>query len=270
MQKSLYLKLSLAFFLIAVITAGLIAVFIRLTSIDRLTKLILDQQRSTMEQVLTEYYTTSGSWDGIVLNWRVIQTWAFQSQMQGQGNPNRQQMGERGLNQPGRFNLFGLADENNTVLVAVDTNYPAGSILPARLVRAGSPITVDNVQVGTLLTARRLPSLTPEETMFISRTNQALLLAMLGAFLVAILIAVLLARTLTRPLRALTQAAQGITRGQLEQEVQVNSQDEIGELAAAFNQMSREVARVNQLRRQMTADIAHDLRTPLTVISGYI
>ena len=52
--------------------------------------------------------------------------------------------------------------------------------------------------------------------------------------------------------------------------MKVSSNDEIGQLAVAFNRMSQEVARVNQLRRQMTADIAHDLRTPLTVISGYI
>jgi len=56
----------------------------------------------------------------------------------------------------------------------------------------------------------------------------------------------------------------------LEQQVKVRSNDEIGQLATAFNRMSQEVARVNQLRKQMTADIAHDLRTPLTVISGYI
>ena len=41
-------------------------------------------------------------------------------------------------------------------------------------------------------------------------------------------------------------------------------------LAAEFNQMSADLARATQLRRQMTADIAHDLRTPLTVLSGYL
>jgi signal transduction histidine kinase len=49
----------------------------------------------------------------------------------------------------------------------------------------------------------------------------------------------------------------------------VRTQDEIGELATSFNQMSTHLARANQLRRQMTADIAHDLRTPTSVIMGY-
>jgi signal transduction histidine kinase len=61
-----------------------------------------------------------------------------------------------------------------------------------------------------------------------------------------------------------------MARGQLEQRVEVRSSDEIGELAGAFNQMSAELTRSNQARRQMTADIAHDLRTPLTVIAGYV
>jgi signal transduction histidine kinase len=58
--------------------------------------------------------------------------------------------------------------------------------------------------------------------------------------------------------------------GELSQQVTVNSKDEIGELAESFNRMSSEVAKANQLRKQMTADIAHDLRTPLTVIAGYV
>jgi signal transduction histidine kinase len=118
--------------------------------------------------------------------------------------------------------------------------------------------------------ARQPPGFNPQETLFLQRTNQALLFAILGALVVALVMGILLARTLTGPLQALTQAAHSITRGQLEQQVKVRSNDEIGQLASAFNRMSQEVARVNQLRRQMTADIAHDLRTPLTVISGYI
>jgi len=73
----------------------------------------------------------------------------------------------------------------------------------------------------------------------------------------------------TRPLRELTAASRAMARGDLEQSVTVRSQDELGELALAFNQMSAELARANQARRQMTADIAHDLRSPLSVISGY-
>jgi signal transduction histidine kinase len=134
----------------------------------------------------------------------------------------------------------------------------------------GESVEVNGAIVGTILTAARPPSLSPPEMAYLQRANVALLLASGGALLVALLVGVLLARTLTRPLNALTHAAHRMAGGELEQEVPVRSADEIGELAAAFNRMSREVSRANSARRQMTSDIAHELRTPLTVIAGYV
>jgi two-component system sensor histidine kinase BaeS len=124
--------------------------------------------------------------------------------------------------------------------------------------------------VGTILTARLPPGLSPEESAFLTRTNWALVLAGLGAVLVAVLVGFVLARSLTRPLHDLTLATNRLAAGELEQAVTVKSSDEIGRLSQAFNQMSRELASANQARRQMTADIAHELRTPLTVVAGYI
>ncbi len=60
MSKSLSWKLTLAFILVAFTTAALVALFIRLTSTDRLTSLIIDQQKSSMEQTLIQYYETDG------------------------------------------------------------------------------------------------------------------------------------------------------------------------------------------------------------------
>jgi signal transduction histidine kinase len=79
-----------------------------------------------------------------------------------------------------------------------------------------------------------------------------------------------MARTFTRPLQELSRASRKMAQGDLQQAVPVRTQDELGELAATFNQMSAKLDQANQARRQMTADIAHDLRTPLTVLSGYL
>jgi two-component system sensor histidine kinase BaeS len=88
--------------------------------------------------------------------------------------------------------------------------------------------------------------------------------------LVALVVGGLLARTLTRPLRELTAATQAMAGGKLDQQVNVRSADEIGELATSFNRMSADLARASQLRKQMTADLAHDLRTPLSIVRGYM
>jgi signal transduction histidine kinase len=268
MLRSLYGKLTLAFMLVAFTTAALVALFIRLTSADRLAQLVIDQQRSSLEQALSDYYDTNGSWQGVEQNWSQIRTLTLPTPAGASAEHNPPD--ERPPDSQGGHNLFGLADAQGVVIVSVDPGYPAGSTLPANVLRAGSPVTVDEQQVGTILTARQPPGFNPQEARFLQRTNEALIFASTGALLVALVMGILLARTLAGPLQALTRAAQSITQGQLEQEVKVGTGDEIGQLASAFNRMSREVARVNQLRRQMTADIAHDLRTPLTVISGYI
>jgi two-component system sensor histidine kinase BaeS len=86
---------------------------------------------------------------------------------------------------------------------------------------------------------------------------------------VALLLGIVLARNLTKPLRELTSATRAVAVGDLDQQVPVRSKDELGQLAEAFNQMNANLARSRDLRRQMTADIAHELRTPLSVILAH-
>jgi signal transduction histidine kinase len=80
---------------------------------------------------------------------------------------------------------------------------------------------------------------------------------------------IFLSRALTRPIRELTRATHAISEGDLSQQVPVRTSDELGELAQAFNRMSTELSRSVNTRKQMTADIAHELRTPLSLILGH-
>ncbi len=269
MIKSLYWKVTLAFMAVAFTTAVLVALFIRLTSADRLQQIIIDQRRASMAQALGEYYFQNGSWNGVEQDWLKIQFQNSPTPVAPAGNPPPQDNRPFGGG-PNKGNFLGLADAQGKVIVSVDPEYPTGSTLPADQLKAGTRVTANGKQVGTILIARQPPGFNSQEALYLQRTNQALIYAILGALVVALIMGILLARTLAGPLQALTRATQSITQGHLEQQVKVTSNDEIGQLAIAFNRMSQEVARVNQLRRQMTADIAHDLRTPLTVISGYI
>ena len=85
----------------------------------------------------------------------------------------------------------------------------------------------------------------------------------------ALFVGVLLARTITNPIKELTTATTAVAQGELGRQVDVHSKDEIGALANSFNQMSTDLSNASQYRRQMTADIAHELRTPLSIILGY-
>jgi signal transduction histidine kinase len=277
-KLSLARKLTLAFLLVALTAALLVAVFIRLTNANQFNQLVVAQQRSAFETTLVSYYETNGSWQGVwqyVLQTRNSPSAQATSQPDvgngygyGYGQPGG---GGRGLGPSGDHGLmFGLVDGQGNVVIPLAPDYPLGMhVSPAGLTQ-GTPVTVNGQTVGTMLTPPSPPGLTPEESAYLQRTDLALLLASGGALLVAVLVGLLLARTLTQPLQALTQAAHRMAGGELGQQVTVRSGDEIGELATAFNQMSRELERAIQVRRQMTADIAHELRTPLTVIAGYI
>jgi signal transduction histidine kinase len=90
------------------------------------------------------------------------------------------------------------------------------------------------------------------------------------ASVAALVLGLLLTESVARPLRAVRDAAQRIGLGELSVRVPLNSDDEVGDLAEAFNQMAADLERNEQQRRTMMADIAHELRTPLAVIRGQV
>ena len=112
---------------------------------------------------------------------------------------------------------------------------------------------------------------------FLRNVDFAILITGGGIALVAILISLFLARSLTKPLKSLTTAVEHMQGGDYTQRVDPpNSQDEIGHLSYAFNAMAStietdvtELKRQDELRRDLIANIAHDLATPLTSVQGF-
>jgi two-component system OmpR family sensor kinase/two-component system sensor histidine kinase BaeS len=110
--------------------------------------------------------------------------------------------------------------------------------------------------------------LTPSAQAFLDQINRVLLQAGLVAGVLAVLMGIIIARGLTAPLGRLAAAARRISRGKLDQQVQVKGADEVTDLAQAFNEMATNLREAESLRRNMVADIAHELRTPLSVMQG--
>ncbi len=256
-------KLTLAFLLVAVTAAAIVAVFIRLTNVTRLNDLILEQQRAEFAALVTNYYQQTGSVAGLNKFLRQVNS-------SGQPQPVPPNLVNPPQGLPERRNLFGFADAHGIVIVPLDKQFIIGQRLPSDILNRNEPLEVDGVMIGTILSQPLSINLTPQERAYLERTNEALTIAALVAAMLALIVGFLLARTLTRPLHALTQATEKMAGGELDQQVSITSHDEIGELAESFNRMSRQVAQANRLRKQMTADVAHDLRTPLTVIAGYV
>ena len=145
----------------------------------------------------------------------------------------------------------------------------SGTLADPQQLSQAVPVLVNGATVGTVYLSGTPGRSTAAES-YLAGTDLALGAAALIAVLVALALGALLARLVTRPVRDLTNAARQIASGALGQQVPVRSRDELGLLASQFNAMSADLARATELRQRMTADIAHDLRTPLTVIAGYL
>jgi signal transduction histidine kinase len=257
MLRSLVLKLTLAFLLVGLIGAGLVAVFVRWRTQTAFNRLVLDQNQQELVANLTLYYKNNGSWVGVERAFTPGTDLPL---------PPRETLPQA----EARRSLFTITDQGGRVVFGGPPGF-AGHELSKADLKTGIPIAVDNNIVGWLLFTPRLDRWRPgtPEGDFLVSVNSAILLSALVAVLLALIIGGLLAATLTRSLRELTAATKEVAHGQLGLQVQVRSKDELGDLAQSFNQMSSELARSNQLRRQMSADIAHDLRNPLSVIMGY-
>ena len=105
---------------------------------------------------------------------------------------------------------------------------------------------------------------------FLNEVNRALLVAIAVAAGSALILAILLARSIVRPIEQLTSATRGIAGGDLNQRVVIGSSHEIGSLARAFNSMADGRQRLEGLRRNLVNDVAHELRTPLANLQGYL
>jgi signal transduction histidine kinase len=154
------------------------------------------------------------------------------------------------------------------VVVADTSGAWLGQRLDVTRLANAVPIEVGGVRVGMLLTNGGMGAQGGQAREVLSRVNRGFWLAALAAGLAAVAAGGLLAYGLVRPIRRLTAATTAVARGQLDQRVPVTTRDEVGELGAAFNAMAASLERAARLRRDMTADIAHELRNPIAVLQG--
>lgn len=105
---------------------------------------------------------------------------------------------------------------------------------------------------------------------FINSVNRSLLLAVFITGFGTVGVAFALSQRILGPVEALTAAARSMQYGNLSRRVSEHSKDEIGDLARAFNAMAAGLQHLEELRRNMVNDVAHELRTPLSNIRGYL
>lgn len=262
MRRSLQGKLILSYLAVALITVLVVSALIRLTSGQSLMNLVVEQQTALLKETVQDYYSTHSTLEGFFDYY--VQTNRTEPGLPQPGGPEKRP-GMRDLR-----GVHGLVDAEYQALIPT-FGYEVGQTVPADRIRATISVEVDGQTVAWILPDTGFQfKLSAEEQLFLQRTTLAIGLAALAGVLAAVSMGFMLAGRLLKPIRRLTQASQALARGDLQQQVPVTSHDELGQLTATFNQMSADLARADQQRKRMTADITHDLSTPLQVISGYI
>jgi len=242
-MRSITLKLILSFLLIGLISIFIIIQLARQNTQTEFNRFIAGGRGDDLVAELVNYYQTHGSWDGVD---RTISP------------------GDGEIMVPS----YTIADAQGIALFE-GGGFKGGAVIPDHELEFGIPISVGGKTTGILVMERLPFPGNPREEEFIQRINNVLIYSGLGAGLIALLLGILLSRTISRPIRELTKATHAVSEGDLNQQLPVRSKDEIGELTRAFNKMSAELSRSVNARKQMTADIAHELRTPLSLILGH-
>ncbi len=241
---SLKIKLTFAFLFVSLAGILLVALLAALVTMREFGNFVDAQNQAQIVERLGTYYEENGGWGELA-----------------RANPRRLPFNQ----QNGRF--YAVANADGRILLP-GNGLQRNIFAPPELVRRGEAIVVDGVQVGTLI-ATPQPIRGRILNDFTRRINMILLIAAMGATAVSLILGYLIARTLTRPLQEMTLATQKIADGDLSQQIPVRSDDELGKLATSFNRMNDQLSQSRHHRRQMTADIAHDLRTPLSIILGH-
>lgn len=199
---------------------------------------------------LAAYYAQHGGWDGVAA---VMPNMGGAGHGQGRG---------QGRGQPGTL----LADAQGRIVydsagARTDQTLTAGEQASAAAISSGGGT------VGYLVMTAGGPLGTSAQA-FLDQLRTTLIVAALAASALGVLLGLVISRTLTAPLAEVAQAARAFAARQWDRRVAVGGAEEIADVGRAFNLMADSLQQAETLRRNLMADIAHELGTPLTVIQG--
>jgi len=203
---------------------------------------------------LEVYYQQNGSWEGA--------TTLLANHAGGRGMGQGMMMGRPHLR---------LADARGNV-VADSRDEPSGKLTSTERGAAIVLQTERGEVIGYLVAeaSSGMMQVRSNEQQLLDRLVRAAWIAATIAGCLALLLALLLSYGLLQPVVDLTRAAVKMANGDLSQRVQVKRKDELGTLGTAFNHMASSLQRAEQNRRAMTADIAHELRTPIAIQRAHL
>ncbi|NTV65820.1 MAG: HAMP domain-containing protein, partial [Oscillochloris sp.] len=248
MRPRIFILMLIAFALVIILGVGGMVAFFGLTvaSIEsRSTSAGILSQSSVRAEArdLAGYYRRHDSWDGVNAQF---------SELEGDLNLSADQTAT-------------LVDVEGAVLASTGVGQEASSSGYSQRV----PISSNGEVVGTLVISYgNMRSGMPGMMIDGKRILKGFASAGLALAAILLALATFFSRQISHPMDQLTNAAQALADGDMSVRVRPSALREVGDLAAAFNRMADSLVQADQQRRQLTADVAHELRTPLSIIKG--
>ncbi|MFC1940907.1 sensor histidine kinase [Chloroflexota bacterium] len=245
MVHSLRFRLLVAFTLVILIAVGAVYFFVSQTTVGEIRRYGERNEQARFSRVgfeLYRYYHEQGSWEGI--------------------QPYVEQWGS----------LYGqriILTDSNDVVVADSQGEMLGQQYHPNVPGRGLP-PWEGITSGILYISPEPSAHFPSPVSLSQTISRFLLWGALLAVAIALIFTFFLSRRISAPIKILTLAARRLGQGDLSQRLQFKDKGEMGELAQAFNSMASDLERTEKLRRNMVADVAHEIRTPLSNIRGYL
>lgn len=279
-MNKLWVRLTAAIMAVALVAVVLFAVVTSRTLEVRFRGYVgrqtSENARGIVVNALEAYYARQGSWAGLDNNTSLLETAEEETQGQGrgfgQGQAQGQLMGRGGMGMGQGATMSGVSytlfDADGNYIFGSDTARGTDNATADELAQATS-LEANGETVGWLfLRSSGQVLLDAAQAEFLQQIRRTMLVMVALATALALLVGVAVSQFVTRPLDKLTGAAQIVAAGGLGEQVEipVGQADEITTLATSFNRMSGALAEAEVQRQRLTADIAHELRTPLSVM----
>jgi signal transduction histidine kinase len=255
--RNLQFRLLAAFAVVILVTITTVLFFINQATQSEIRQYedrIIGMRADRMQRDLSLYYISQDGWDGVQ---NVVQQYAA------------------------LYDQRVVLTDSNGIAVADSESAIIGKPVAGLADKTWSnrPLTLASMAVPSRTQSIGTLYLSPPSVTGAALASLGILYTQVGRYflwggLVAVAIAIvmtfLLSRRALAPMRALSSSARAIGRGDFSQRANVKDKGDLGELAKAFNTMADDLQRLEKLRQDLVADTAHELRTPLSNVRGYL
>jgi len=257
MFRSFTFRPALAFAGAGVLTATVTAILVNFAFAGELSGYLTQQQDRQRLQVVTavgDSYRRAGGW----------------------GNADLSGVGQITAMNGGSMQVL---DASGRVVRSLDTSAMSAGMVEMQSQMGGGgplgpvrrvPVVVDGKTVGTVVMRMPEVGLAPADAQFHQGVNGLFVIGGLTGALIAVIMGIFLARRATAPARELAKAARALAAGDRSQRVPYIGEDEFGQMGKAFNAMAEAVDEEDRLRRNFAAAVAHEVRTPLSILQSEV